>query len=596
MKKELLRLICCVLFLPAVTHAQFPAEIDLGNYAEDVRIKAGSYGRFFGSALTTGDFNGDGFNDILAGDYSYSVREDHRFSIGRAYIIFGGPALAPVIDLPTAVARVVTITGDDPRDFTAFSVGAGDVNGDGICDAIVGTSQLTHPIARGKLYIVYGRKNWPREISLDTDGGPVPGVTRVIGRQPGDAIGEISASGDIDGDGYWDVLIGAPNAGEQHHSGKTGEAYVLYGEDALAPIVDLGSTSARVTFFHSSETWQIGEYGACFDVNRDGYADVLLSDPFKIASDYTGGVLVLYGGDAALPRDIYMDDNSISSLQTTLISAANADRSGTKFACADMNGNGKNDLMIANLRTKKVSVLLDFPFAKSRVDMGDYAKKMTVSLPGDWGGIAAGDVNGDGFADLLAGSPSANVGGQRDGRTYVIFGSRYIHRGTFDMTRGEQSAGTSQISGYQDNQELGWAVACGDVNGDGIDDMLVGAPDTRIAHNRQAGEVYVIYGRSTQNQEPAVEQPQLLHNYPNPFNADTIIRYRLPAAQRVRLGIYNAMGQEVRLLVDGEMAAGEHRAIWDGHDGHFQPVGSGVYFCRMVGEEFTQSIKLLYLK
>lgn len=225
--KTICMLACLQLFIPDTSRAQFPATIDLGNFDEDVRIQS-NIRDLFGSDLAVGDFNGDGYADILAGAYTYSVRENLRFAIGRAYIIFGGPSLSPVVDLRDSGAGVVTITGDDPRDFTGFYVGAGDVNGDGITDAIIGSLQFTHPIARGKLYIVYGRKNWPTEIDLDTNGGPVAGVTRVIGKQRGDTIGQIAASGDVNGDGYSDVLIGAVNAGREHELGKAGLAYSLW--------------------------------------------------------------------------------------------------------------------------------------------------------------------------------------------------------------------------------------------------------------------------------------------------------------------------------------------------------------------------------
>jgi flagellar hook assembly protein FlgD len=106
----------------------------------------------------------------------------------------------------------------------------------------------------------------------------------------------------------------------------------------------------------------------------------------------------------------------------------------------------------------------------------------------------------------------------------------------------------------------------------------------------------VIYGRRKQDEPPPVGPFQLLQNYPNPFNASTVIRYRLEKSQVIRIDIYNARGQHIRRLVEGNMPAGEHRAIWDGHDERLQQVGSGVYFCRIIGENFSESIKLLYLK
>lgn len=178
------------LFLPCILHAQFPKTLDLANFGEDVRIvyhteddKDG-----FGKDLATGDFNGDGYDDILAGAYTYSDRENLRFNVGRAYIVFGGPALPRILDLGHARARSVRITGDDPWDNTGFYVGSGDVNGDGFEEAIVGSIQVGSVTTPGKLYVVYGRQSWPEEFDLNTNGGAVEGITRITGKLPGNIL------------------------------------------------------------------------------------------------------------------------------------------------------------------------------------------------------------------------------------------------------------------------------------------------------------------------------------------------------------------------------------------------------------------------
>ncbi len=133
------------------------------------------------------------------------------------------------------------------------------------------------------------------------------------------------------------------------------------------------------------------------------------------------------------------------------------------------------------------------------------------------------------------------------------------------------------------------------MNHDGLPDIIISDPQAHTIGGASPGEIYVIYGRRKQD-DPPVGPFQLLQNYPNPFNASTVIRYRLEKAQVIRIDIYNARGQRIRRLVEGNMPAGEHRAIWDGHDESRQQVGSGVYFCRIIGENFSESIKLLFLK
>ncbi|MCK5380422.1 MAG: T9SS type A sorting domain-containing protein, partial [Candidatus Latescibacteria bacterium] len=82
----------------------------------------------------------------------------------------------------------------------------------------------------------------------------------------------------------------------------------------------------------------------------------------------------------------------------------------------------------------------------------------------------------------------------------------------------------------------------------------------------------------------------------NPFNAETIIRYQLPAASAVRMTIYNLLGQEVRRLVDGNVKAGIHWMGWDGRDGAGKALASGMYFCRLQVGNFVQTRNMLILK
>ncbi len=126
--------------------------------------------------------------------------------------------------------------------------------------------------------------------------------------------------------------------------------------------------------------------------------------------------------------------------------------------------------------------------------------------------------------------------------------------------------------------------------------------DVKVGHTYSYKlEDVAITGESTQH-DPIrvfVEKPQeymLSQNYPNPFNATTHIRYQLPDQNRVTIKIYNILGQEVRTLVDEVKEAGYHAAIWDGFDKYDNPVGSGVYYYRIMSGSFVQSKKMVLLK
>ncbi|MCK4271544.1 T9SS type A sorting domain-containing protein [bacterium] len=88
----------------------------------------------------------------------------------------------------------------------------------------------------------------------------------------------------------------------------------------------------------------------------------------------------------------------------------------------------------------------------------------------------------------------------------------------------------------------------------------------------------------------------LAQNYPNPFNAQTQIQFTVGETGHISLRVYNVMGQLVKTLVDGEMDTGEHRTVWNGTDENDRALASGIYFCRMEAGEYTESIKMTFLR
>ena len=89
---------------------------------------------------------------------------------------------------------------------------------------------------------------------------------------------------------------------------------------------------------------------------------------------------------------------------------------------------------------------------------------------------------------------------------------------------------------------------------------------------------------------------RLWQNYPNPFNSETIVRYQLPSAGRTSLKIYNASGQTIRTLVDGERKAGIYHIVWNGADDQGNAVASGVYFLRLQNDRYSRIVKMIYLR
>ena len=235
-------------------------------------------------------------------------------------------------------------------------------------------------------------------------------------------------------------------------------------------------------------------------------------------------------------------------------------------------------------------------------------------------GVASGDVNGDGYSDVIT------SGG---GETCIFFGGvtmdtipdvvitefsgcpsiGYFNKGKYaDIVIGNRDSqgslgsarvflGGSPMDSTSDwgvvgeyAGELGASVAsAGDVNGDSVEDIIIGEPCYPFHHN--IGRAYVYKGDTLYNGvedcNPPYQVPrefELYQNYPNPFNATTIINYELlimNSPVRTTLKVYNLLGKEVKTLVDKSQKGGHYEVSWDGRDEKGREVGSGIYFCRL---------------
>ncbi|RMF18137.1 MAG: hypothetical protein D6761_03215 [Candidatus Dadabacteria bacterium] len=408
----------------------------------------------FGSAIAgAGDLDGDGYADVIVGA---PFQDSGGNDAGRMYVYFGSPAgLSPT--------PPDTRDGEVAGDQFGFAVaGAGDVDGDGYADVIIGAPfQDTGGNDAGRLYVYFGSTTGVASAAPDTRDG------EAAGDQFGSAI---AGAGDVDGDGYADVVVGAPlqNAGRMYtYFGST------TGLSSAAPAIRDGEVAGDQFGF---------AVAGAGDVDGDGYADVIVG-----ATQHNAGRTYVYSGSA-----------------TGLSSAAPAIREGEVagdqfgFAVAgagDVNGDGFADVLVGAIGydspgTSAGRTYVYFGAATGPPPIPDW--KVTTNQAGahvGWSVAGAGDVNGDGYADVLVGVADYDNGQIDEGAAWLYLG------GPNGLST---TVAWSAVETDQPSAQLGFSVAgIGDVNRDGYGDVAISARNFDNSNGGNAGRVYVYAGSAT---------------------------------------------------------------------------------------------------
>jgi hypothetical protein len=414
---------------------------------------------YFGTSVgTAGDVNGDGYADVIVGAYRYTNGEAIE---GRAFVYHGSASgLSTTPDW--------TAESDQVQAYFGKSVGtAGDVNGDGYSDVIVGATWYTNGEAsEGRAFVYHGSASGLSTTPDWTAEGDQ--VQAYFGKSVGTA-------GDVNGDGYSDVIVGA-NAYDNGQENE-GRAFVYHGSaGGLSTTPDWTAESDQA---NSRFGTSVGTAG---DVNGDGYADVIVGARFYDISGANEGRAFVYHGSAG-------------GLSTTPTWTADGDQEGAYFGTSvgtagDVNGDGYADVIVgaANYTDGEASEGRAFVYHGSASGLstapawtaeGDQAQAYFGTSVG-----TAGDVNGDGYADVIVGANAYDNSEEDEGRAFVYHGSAAGLSATPDWTAESDQAGA----------HFGRSVGtAGDVDGDGYSDVIVGA---RTYDNDQTneGRVTVYHG------------------------------------------------------------------------------------------------------
>lgn len=405
---------------------------------------------------------------------------------------------ADTVDLSLATGDT-HILGADANTYIGFSLAQGDVDGDGLADMIVGVP-FASPNGRstaGKVYVVYGDSNLTPSIDLSATGE----FAVIQGDYVGGHLGRRVASGDINGDGYDDVLISAPFA-DPPSLLNAGVVYVLHGGPALADTTDLRVTAAAVTL-NGGVNHQIGAALAAGDISGNGLEDLVIGAPNAEAfGTRSGWVNILYS-----PLDsVYNLGYTGGILQADLVVTGRDlnDNLGNDLAIADFDGDGRDDIAMAAFRAEadgetsagEVYILQGrADFAHTFYHLSSQTPMATVQgdTPYDQAGysIAAGDMTYDGIPDLAIGANTAEPSGSRTdcGIVYLVDGQDLS--GVVDLA--DPADVLTTIWGSESGGHLGFSLDIFEANGDGMGDLLIGEP-LAAGQGSQTGNAHLISG------------------------------------------------------------------------------------------------------
>jgi hypothetical protein len=453
--------LACILNIPL-------SSASLQLWGESARDGAGN------AVAGGGDVDGDGLDDVLVGA---SLEDASALDVGVGYLVLGG--ISGTLDLSLADARMY---GNAREDYAGTGVSiVGDLDGDGYDDVAIGApGDDTSAADAGAVYLLYG----PVSGSFDLDLADAVLLGGAAGQQAGTSVAGL---GDVDGDGLADLIVGAP--GDDGSSRDMGKAFFVKGSGHTT--TGLGAAYGRYQGELSDDLLGT-RVAAAGDVDGDGVNDLLMSAPPEDSGgNASGSAYIVLGTTAGGDIGLRYADKQLTGTGVNHFAGRGLAGAG------DLDGDGYDEVLIG--ADGEDTYYTDGGAAY--IWAGQATVRGTASLSGaattfiaehDLQGLGysvsgLGDVNADGWLDLVLGALGDETGASGAGAAYVALGPH--------------SAGVVTVSdlyarliGGVADDSAGWAVGtAGDFNGDGYDDVLVGAPAQDFG-GTDAGAAYVHFG------------------------------------------------------------------------------------------------------
>jgi hypothetical protein len=587
----------------------------------------------FGISVSgAGDVNGDGYSDVIVGAYYY---DNGQTDEGRVFVYHGSSS-----GLSTSFNWTAESNQEDAR-FGSSVSSAGDVNGDGYSDVIVGANSYDNGEAyEGRAFVYHGSSgglsassNWSAESNQDY---AYFGIS-------------VSSAGDVNGDGYSDVIVGA----YLYDNGQTDEgmAFVYHGNSSGL------SASANWTAESNQEYASFGiSVSQAGDVNGDGYSDVIVGAYlYDNGQTYEGMVFVYHGSSSGLSASANWtaESNQVGALFGSSVSQA-----------GDVNGDGYSDVIVG-------AYVYDNGEAYEGMAFVYHGSSSGLSASANWTAesnqenarfgssvSSAGDVNGDGYSDVIVGAYVYDNGETDEGRAFVYFGNNYglsiiptqfLTNGSHPVQLGNATGsggvelnllgrtpgGRGKVKLHWEIKELGqlfdgtsisesasWYDT--DTNGIEISEDVTGLNEATAYHWRMRlkydplyydGSIYsrwLSIGPNGWNETDFItsslagiedytdgEENIKLSVFPSISTNIFSIRFFVSekeAEEDISLKVYNKTGIMVKNLFSGRKPAGRHTITWNATNNLDKPLPNEIYFISLkkgTGENSVKKIVLL---